>query len=303
MSRRLPLLLAFLLLAAAACGNGPADPPPGPAASATPTPVPVEVRFFTFGDWGTGTPSQIAVADAVTQNCLALGCDFGLLLGDNFYPSGVATTSDPQWQSRFEAVYDELPGPFFAVLGNHDYDGNEQAEIDYSSLQGRWKMPGRSYTIAWPPGAPDPVVEIFVVDSNAFDAASAAELQARLAASTARWKLLALHHPVYSNGLHGDDSAGINALLLPAICGKIDAVLAGHDHLFSHLEDPNDGCAFSQFVIGTGGKDLYNANPDPRALYSESTFGFAILEIQSDKLRLEFRRADGSLAYAFALQK
>lgn len=303
------LLIPLVLICLGACQSGGSDsgsPTPSPNPSSTPSPSAVpepRAEFFGFGDWGTGTPSQFEVAAAVEADCASRGCDFGLLLGDNFYPTGVSSVADPQWQDKFENVYDGLAGPFYAVLGNHDYDGNEQAQVDYTATQSRWRLPARSYSIRLPEGAAEPLLEIFVIDSNAFGPSAATALQNALDASNATWKLLALHHPIYSNGLHGDDSAGINALLVPVICNRVDAVLAGHDHLFSHLDDPNDGCAFRQFVIGTGGKDLYPANSDPRVLYSESTFGFARFELEPQRMSLEFRRSDGSLAYSFEANK
>ncbi len=301
----LPLVLTFL----GACESGDPDvvtPTPSPIPSSAPSPSATpepRVEFFSFGDWGTGTPSQLEVAASVEADCASRGCDFGLLLGDNFYPTGVSSVADAQWQDKFENVYDGLAGPFYVVLGNHDYDGNEQAQVDYTATQSRWRLPARSYSIRLPEGAAEPLLEIFVIDSNAFGPSAATALQNALDASNATWKLLALHHPIYSNGLHGDDSAGINALLIPTICNKIDAVLAGHDHLFSHLDDPNDGCAFRQFVIGTGGKDLYATNSDPRAVFSESTFGFGRFEVETHRLYMEFRRSNGSLAYSFEANK
>lgn len=301
------LIFPLILCGIFACGGENVLPDEGKA----PSPIPIEsaaqqkpsLRFFTFGDWGTGTQSQIDVAAALGSECQSKGCDFGLLLGDNFYPAGVSSITDQQWQSKFEDIYPDLDLPFYVVLGNHDYDGNEQAEIDYSQTQNRWKLPARAYSIAFPAGASQALLEIFVIDSNAFDANAASALQQALANSTATWKVLALHHPIYSNGLHGDDSAGINSLLLPVICQGIDIVLSGHDHLFSHMEDPNDACDFPQFVVGSGGKDLYPTHPDTRAIFSESSFGYAVLAIDPDSLHLEFRRDDGSLAYQYDQMK
>jgi len=119
----------------------------------------------------------------------------------------------------------------------------------------------------------------------------------------ARWKILAQHHPIYSNGPHGDDSALSNSLLLPVICQKVDVVLSGHDHLFSHLDEPADSCPFPQFVVGTGGKDLYAAASDPRALFSDSSFGFAVLALTPTRLRIEFHHSDDRTAYAFEISK
>jgi N-acetylmuramoyl-L-alanine amidase len=61
------------------------------------------------GDTGTGGPDQFKVAGAIFQTCASSGCDFGLLLGDNFYPDGVSSADDPQRKTKFEQ-------PYFAVL-------------------------------------------------------------------------------------------------------------------------------------------------------------------------------------------
>src|SRR5215467_10408280 len=98
-------LVALAILLLAACGTS--DPPPAapelsPAATSAPEP---HVSFFSFGDWGTATQDQLDVAAAVDADCRSKPCDFGLLLGDNFYDHGVSSTSDPQWQTKFESVY------------------------------------------------------------------------------------------------------------------------------------------------------------------------------------------------------
>jgi len=307
MAARLTAFALLGLLAVAGCGNS--DPESLPSLSPTPSAVPLPtetpaadaVRFFTFGDWGTGTQSQQDVATALEKFCPEWGCDFGLLLGDNFYDAGVASVSDPQWQAKFETIYD-LDVPFYALLGNHDYDGNEQAEIDYTAWSDRWNMPARNYHILRPEGGAAPLLEIFVIDSNAVDAASAAALGAAIAASQARWKIAALHHPLYSNGPHPDDELGQNAFLLPLLCDGVDAVLAGHDHFFSHLDDPNDGCDFQEFIVGTGGRTLHAIRNDSRTIYAEAAYGFAWIEASADALTLKFVRRDLVLSYSYQMK-
>ena len=59
--------------------------------------VPVEITPFradhlqviVLGDTGTGNEDQLKVADGMAKVCDQSGCDFVLLLGDNFYPNGV----------------------------------------------------------------------------------------------------------------------------------------------------------------------------------------------------------------------
>jgi len=297
----------FALVVLGGCGTSPTlGQPEEPLPSPSPSPRPAHLRFFTMGDWGSATDNQKQVALALGSFCAGSGCDFGLLLGDNFYPSGVSSVADPQWQNTFEMIYSDpaLQIPFYAVLGNHDHDGNPQAEIDYSPTQNRWRMPAAEYQVDFPAGSQSPLLTIFVIDSGygeARDASQVAALVQTIDASNSTWKILALHHPLYSNGLHGDTVA-LRDSLLPALCHKVDLVLSGHDHIFSHLQDSN-GCGLQQWVVGTGGMGLYTTNPDPRALYSESSFGFASLTVDENSLTLVFHRSDGSSADAFTLSK
>jgi hypothetical protein len=67
--------------------------------------------------------------------------DFIVSTGDNFYPSGVASVQDPLWKRSFEDVYTafSLQEEWYPVLGNHDYDGDAQAQIEYSRISRRWR--------------------------------------------------------------------------------------------------------------------------------------------------------------------
>src|SRR6185295_6176435 len=64
------------------------------------------VAFAAFGDtdWRSGE-GQLKVSRAVAAVCAAAGCDFVLLLGDNIYPKGVGSDSDPLFQESFEKPY------------------------------------------------------------------------------------------------------------------------------------------------------------------------------------------------------
>src|SRR4030095_8502578 len=301
------VLLLLLPLVPGGCGNE--GVPPLPSVPPVP-PVPPSVHFFTFGDWGTGDTNQMAVAEETSSICLIQGCDFGLFLGDNFYTDGVLSVDDPQWKTKYEDVYGDHPSlqiPLYAVLGNHDWDGvaNPQAEVDFD-LQDKdpyWRMPAYSYSFALPVG-PSPLVEVFVINSNLFDVPAQTWLEGALAASTATWKMVAFHHPIFDNGTaHPDDEKGIYPALRPLICGKVDLLLSGHEHIFSHLRDVNDGCGYDQLIVGTGGRTLHSAGTDPRVLYTEANFGVGHFEIKENELRFRFFRATGEEAYSFSWQK
>src|SRR5947207_8928220 len=91
-----------------------------------------DVNLLTMGDWGSDKPAQKEVAHALADYVQASHAKFDgmLLAGDNFYIK-LTGTSDPQWQTLFEQMYDPaiLRFPFYVSLGNHDYQLGK-AEIE-----------------------------------------------------------------------------------------------------------------------------------------------------------------------------
>ncbi|MBI4548544.1 MAG: metallophosphoesterase, partial [Ignavibacteriae bacterium] len=85
------------------------------------------IRFIAVGDTGTGDDDQKRVAEGIGRVCAAQGCDFMLMLGDNFYPHGVKSTQDLLLEERFESIYKKLNKPFVVIAGNHDTQGDLQS--------------------------------------------------------------------------------------------------------------------------------------------------------------------------------
>jgi len=265
------------------------------------------VHFFAFGDWGSGNADEKSVATETKILCAKSRCDFGLLLGDNFYPAGVKSVDDRKWQTHYRSFFAGLQIPLLAALGNHDWKGNPQAEIDFTKKDPYWKMPAAQYTIRYPSTA-TPLLEVFVIDSDKFDETAEAWLKQAVALSKATWKILAFHHPLLNNGTeHPSDEMKLWPKLKPIVCGKIDLFLPGHEHIFSHLQGSRDGCAIEQVIIGTGGKELYSVRPiDPagiKVLHSEAKFGLGYFEVTPNEMTLHFDHTDGTEAYRTTWKK
>ena len=263
------------------------------------------VHVVAFGDWGfRGDDSgQKAVAAAVRKVHAASPFDLGLTLGDNFYPDGVKSVDDIQWRDIWEADYSPLKIPFFASLGNHDYRGNEQAQIDYSAQSKTWKMPFRYYSFVAGP------IEFFALDTDentagrliftkAWSDAQAGWLEAALSRSKATWKIVYGHHPIYSDGHHGDE-ARLKAKLLPILQKhKVDLYLCGHEHDLQFIK--RDGI---QFVIaGGGGKDTREVKAK-RATFAAGRHGFLDLSAKGTKLEWKLRASDGAILHQQALTR
>jgi tartrate-resistant acid phosphatase type 5 len=213
------------------------------------------VRFVALGDTGKANADQHRAGATVAKLCAAHGCDFVVLLGDNFYPSGVSSTDDPQWQTAFVEPYRAVDAPFYAVLGNHDYGGNgtgneidkAQHEVDYSKVNPKWRLPAPHYRFS----VRD--VDFFVADTNrsmfGLDKQVRADFERWLQDSKATWRIAFGHHPLKSNGRHGNagsydgvalvpiaNGAGVQRFVEDQVCGLADAYFAGHDHDLEWLQ-------------------------------------------------------------------
>lgn len=59
-----------------------------------------------------------------------------------------AGADDPRFNQTFEAVFTAaaLQVPWFLCLGNHDWNGNTSAQVEYTKVSERWNMPNMWHT-------------------------------------------------------------------------------------------------------------------------------------------------------------
>jgi tartrate-resistant acid phosphatase type 5 len=275
---------------------------------------PVEnlIRFVAIGDQGTGSATQRKIGAMMGTVCQSLGgCDFGLLLGDNVYGSGVSSIDDALWLSHFEEPYGGLPFSFYAVLGNHDLGGDGLGldldqnkatyQVDYGQINSQWKMPARYYDFSSGPAhfvALDTTAIFFGTDSN-----QRQDVDAMIARAGSRWKIAFGHHPYYSNGPHGNAGKYDNVPFIPIangenirsfidaeICGKVDFYICGHDH---SRQDLVPTCQGTQFIVsGAGAKttELGGSNPTH---YESDVEGFLLVEATDTRFTIRFYDENG----------
>ena len=103
-------------------------------------------QFIITADTGSGNEYQKKVAESMVQLHKRFEkVQSVFLLGDNIYPDGVKGVKDKKFKLQFEEMYKRLPKSleFFNVLGNHDYMGNCNAQIEYTQKSKRWtRHPG-----------------------------------------------------------------------------------------------------------------------------------------------------------------
>jgi len=253
------------------------------------------------GDWGrNGHDNQRGVATQMGKTAAAMDSRFTISVGDNFYEDGVTSVDDPQWQSSFEQIYTApaLQRPWKVILGNHDYRGNVQAQLDYSAQSHRWQLPARYYTetLALPDGAK---AAFYYLDTSPFikkylgskvriegqnTQAQLAWLDAKLAASTAEWNIVIGHHPIYTaleNSLGEDhDQPDLIARLNPILHKhNVPVYICGHDHCLQAVK-----MAATTYIITGAGSQTYTPGPAIRGGFASGAHGFMAARLSGAKL-------------------
>jgi len=157
----------------------------------------------------------------------------------------------------------------FPTLGNHDWRGKRKgafAQVEFLKNTPPFDMRGLFYSVK-PEGA-EGKVEVFVIDTEMLlstltvyedhlnddgsenrDLTDLEEpdehlkpvtdgeknqiewLEAALKSSTAEWKIVIGHHPLWSSGsTKFEQSHALRAAILPTLCRHADAYMAGHEH-------------------------------------------------------------------------
>jgi tartrate-resistant acid phosphatase type 5 len=236
--------------------------------------------------------------------------EFVLSVGDHFYDMGARGITDPRFQCGWADLFYQGPStsatasgrsgqnasasppPWFLVLGNHDYSGDIQAQIDYSRVHVGWNMPARYFSHTWVlptistsnelsgTTALTPTLCVLFLDTmhlcgdhHVQQHGEAADVQwnwlgAALAASRADFLLVVGHHPVFSGGpIHGNNRC-LQQRLRPLLEAHSAHYMSGHEHTLQHLSSGG----VSYFVSGTGCRVSEHVPPRQAPRIAESHF-------------------------------
>jgi len=253
----------------------------GPAL-ATPVAGGASLHVLAVADTGSGNKHQRAVGQQMALVNRRQPVDLVVLAGDNVYPDGDPAKLD----QAFVKPYQELLAskvPFVAVLGNHDIrTRNGEGQLAYPAFG----MGGRWYSLRRGP------VEFFLLDTNV-NAAWQHQLpwlKAALARSTAPWKVVVGHHPLYTAGFYGDDPAGIARLTPLFKRYGVQLYINGHDHNYERTKRLH---GTTYLTVGGGGANLRAVLPNENTAYATSQYSFAELNFGAKKLRIEGWNAEG----------
>jgi acid phosphatase type 7 len=218
-----------------------------------------------------------------------------LTLGDNAYPEGPAE----DFRKCYEPSWGQFKERTKPSLGNHEYEtpgasgyfeyfGKATGDPDegyYSYDLGAWHLVALNSNcgveeIRCGPGSPQ-----------------GRWLEEDLAANDEQKCTLAyFHHPLFASGSYRPGIERVERLWEILYTAGVDVVLNGHDHNYQRFApqdpqgraDPEGG--IRQFVVGTGGKSLYQIS-QPIAnteVYNDETFGVLELTLRPKRYDWEF---------------
>ncbi|MFD2037578.1 metallophosphoesterase [Belliella marina] len=281
------------------------------------------VKFLAIGDWGrNGDDHQLTVADQLLHQIKKHKPAFLISTGDNFYPNGVRSIHDPLWKHTLEDVYKNyhFQLDWYSILGNHDYLGDPDAQVAYSSISRRWNMPARYYSKKVPIRDSKEYALLLFIDTNSFipefysnpiygpNVAKTDSLaqkkwmkqEVESAGDSARWVIVIGHHPMYSGGrVKNYDTLAIRRSLKEYLKEMdVDLYLSGHDHSLQYLIE--DGI---HQVISGSGSEVTPSEKLPYTQFSASQAGFMLFSIAQNQLKFDAINENGVTIYSGSIEK
>lgn len=255
-----------------------------PVASATERAI-SKTRFAVIGDYGSGNQNAACVASLVNS----WAPDFVITTGDNNYPLGSSSTIDENigrfyhfFILNYSGSYGEgsIRNRFFPTLGNHDWMTKEgQPYFDYFTLPGN----ERYYDFTWGP------LHFFALDSDSREpdgvgrnSIQAEWLQDGLSVDNLPWKIVYMHHPPYSSGMHGS----VDWMQWPFEEWGVSAVFSGHDHVYERLLIGG----IPYIINGLGGGVIYYFDDivDGSQVRYNADYGAVFVEADFDTIEFNF---------------
>jgi predicted MPP superfamily phosphohydrolase len=276
------------------------------------------INFLVLGDWGrNGAFHQKDVAWQMKITADKNPLDFIFSVGDNFYPTGVMSATDPEWYDSYENIYNfkSLRVPWYTVFGNHDYFGSIAAQLEYNVHNYRWKTTQRYYSFEKAiPNSSQTVLFVFL-DTNPFDqtlnrktesdlslqdtAAQKKWLDRVLSTSTSRWKIAIGHHPIFTTGARKGQLLDVRNSFLPLFEKyQVNAYFAGHEHDLQYQKPEG----VTNYFVSGAGSDIRPVSPDESyTKFAVSDHGFMSVQLMQDSMHLQIINYQGKLLYQTVL--
>ncbi len=265
------------------------------------------IRFLAVGRQGYGNLSTERIAASMERVAREAPTHGVLYLGDNFYPKGVRSVDDPQWQYKFERLYagKYLGGmPFFAVVGNHDAEGVVDAQLEYARGRfgsARWQMDGPFYVRDFGRSNGNVLARAVFLDTVALLRDPTAQLQFLEAAfgpgCPATWRIVVGHYGFRSLTNEPYTRRLTLSHLLPELQAlAVDLCVTANDRFQQVLDRRGEPLHLS----ANGGGDKAETGlraEDPQTDFVSSQGGFGVITVDDRAITVELRDVRGALTH------
>ena len=276
-------------------GSARTTPPPG-----------VPFQFLAIGDTGSGDTPRPGLGEVAC----GFAPDVVLHMGDLVYGPGVLE----EYADRFYKPYGKLlaQSAWYLAIGNHEYaPGHRIPALDAFVLPENGPAslpPEHCYWFDYGD------VRFVAVNTNLRFATLrdvvAPWLDEVLAGAEGRWKVVFLHHPLYTSSGH-EPTYRVRLSLVPVFDRQhVDVVFYGHNHIYERTQplragevtDPASGTVY--ITTGAGGTALYPARPNPPAymvLQRDDLCSLTVVDVSPGELKIRQIGEDGEVIDEWSL--
>ncbi len=244
------------------------------------------VRFSVIGDWGSGSTNQARVANRMCADRLTAPVSFIATVGDNFYNTGYASSSN--WLNPMRCLIN-AGLPWHAAWGNHDEGGGDGTATALKSAR-HW------YSLA-----PSGVARLIFLDSNQWsNQTQLAWLKKTLQSEVGKSRpiIVLYHHPQRTAGLHAPAEPQRKLWEPLFLKYGVKLVLQGHNHNYERIQYKT----ITYITTGGGGASLYPCiRPTAGLKVCKSVHQFLTVTATSTKIGVRVVGVSGRLIDAIRL--
>lgn len=242
------------------------------------------IRFVVNGDTRGGWDnwlSTLLVSQAIEKEHPAFVMNTGDLVDEG--------KNADDWIDFFTASPYLYNSTLYPVLGNHENYSRLYFSFFSLSFNDRW------YSFENGP------VHFIALDSNLRSRYRLAQylwLLYELQTDRQPFTIVIFHHPPYSSGTEHGNSSWFQRFWVPVFEHfQVNIVFNGHDH--DYERSIVNGITY--IVTGGGGAPLYDVGHSPWTIYSEKTYHYCLLTVNSSTLTCEAKKPDGVVFDSFSL--
>ncbi len=237
-----------------------------------------------------------------------------VLLGDNFYDSGIINNDDPLI-SKYQEIFKDVNNPKYSILGNHDYLENPLAQIKNQN----WIMDDWYYKKEFDN------IDLYFLDTNQFNLDWVKEERLKevhnldsktLIKNQIDWfknelnkdlkkkKIVFGHYPVITNGRYVNQVDKIYNDLIDVFKEyNINIYISGHEHNIQYIKRDIDGFDFNQIIVGSSSEFRIDCDTCfEEDMLDNTDIFYGKLVIEDDYIQIEYYNIKDELKYKYKIK-